>query len=193
MYEHASDYELIKAIARKDTAAFTAFMNRYQDRVFRTVYRFVGDAENTRDLVQDIFLKVYRSAHSYKPNAELFTWLYRIIANHCINFSVKQKKDPLFRAEDQSQQSVSSAAPLIHADSPEKNFIRQERSRRVRQALNTLPERQKLAITLLRFDGLSYREISEILGCSVSAVESLIFRGMETLKTLLAENQIPKP
>lgn len=186
MYEHASDYELIKAIAQKDTEAFKVFMTRYQERVFRTVYRFVGDAENTRDLVQDIFLKVYRSAHSYTPDAELFTWLYRIIANHCINFTVKQKKDPLFKAREHSHPPGSSEADRPHVESPEKNLLRHERSLRVRQALDSLPERQKLAITLLRFEGLSYREISTILGCSVSAVESLVFRGMETLKKSLS-------
>ncbi len=187
MYEHASDHELIKAIAQKDTEAFKVFMTRYQDRVFRTVYRFVGDAESTCDLVQDIFLKVYRSAHSYTPDAELFTWLYRIIANHCINFTVKQKKDPLFMAREHSQPSGSSEADRAHVESPEKNLLRQERSLRVRQALDSLPNRQKLAITLLRFEGLSYREIAAILGCSVSAVESLIFRGMETLKKSLSK------
>jgi RNA polymerase sigma-70 factor, ECF subfamily len=189
VYEHSSDTELLKAIAKKDTAAFKVFMSRYQERVYRTVYRFIGDAEATRDLVQDIFLKVYRAAASYTPNAELFTWLYRITANHCITFLQKQKRDPLFKAEEPPTQALDSAHDSDKSASPENNLMRQERTLMVRRALDSLPHRQKMAITLLRFEGLSYREISEVLGCSISAVESLVFRGMETLKKLLIEEE----
>ena len=191
MYEHSSDTEILKAIARKDTAAFKVFMSRYQERVYRTVYRFIGDAEATRDLVQDIFLKVYRAAASYTPDAELFTWLYRITANHCITFLQKQTRDPLFKAEEPLVQTLASTNDSAQSASPESNLVRQERTLMVRRALDSLPHRQKMAITLLRFEGLSYREISEVLGCSVSAVESLVFRGMETLKKLLLEEQSP--
>lgn len=191
MQEPISDAELLKAIARKDTAAFKVFMSRYQDRVYRTVYRFIGDSESSRDLVQDIFIKVYRASASYAPDAGLFTWLYRITANHCINFLQKQKRDPLYKAEEQPVQTLSSAHNSGQSASPENNLVRQERTVMVRRAIDSLPQRQKMAITLLRFEGLSYHEISEILGCSVSAVESLIFRGMEALKKLLSEEQLP--
>jgi RNA polymerase sigma-70 factor (ECF subfamily) len=187
VYEHSSDSDLLKAIARKDTSAFKIFMTRYQERVYRTVFRFTGDPEITRDLVQDVFLKVYRAAVSYTPDAELFTWLYRITVNHCINYLQKQKRDPLYKAEEQPIQTQSYGVGFSHIASPESNLVKQERTLAVRRALDSLPHRQKMAITLLRFEGLSYREIAEILACSVSAVESLIFRGMETLKKLLSE------
>ena len=191
MHEHSSDTELLKAIAEKDTPAFKVFMSRYQERVYRTVYRFIGDTEATRDLVQDIFIKVYRAADSYTPDAGLFTWLYRITANHCINFLQKQKRDPLFKAEEPLVQTLASAIDSGQSASPEINLVRQERTLMVRRAIDSLPQRQKMAITLLRFEGLSYKEISKILECSVSAVESLIFRGMEALKKLLSEERAP--
>jgi RNA polymerase sigma-70 factor (ECF subfamily) len=191
VHEHSSDSELLKAIARKDTAAFKIFMSRYQERVYRTVYRFTGDAETTCDLVQEIFLKIYRAAASYTPDAGLFTWIYRITANHCINFLQKQKKDPLFKADELLVQTLSSAPDSNQSASAESALVRQERTFIVRRAIDSLPQRQKMAITLLRFEGLSYLEISEVLGCSVSAVESLIFRGMETLKKLLIKEQAP--
>ena len=187
MYEHSSDTELLKAIAKKDTAAFQIFMTRYQGRVYRIVYHFIGDAEIARDLVQDIFLKVYRAAASYRPDAGLFTWLYRITANHCINFLQKQKRDPLFKAAE----PLAAAHNAGQSASPESSLLRQERTLMIRRSLDSLPRRQKMAIILLRFEGLSYIEISKVLGCSVSAVESLIFRGMETLKKLLLEEQSP--
>jgi RNA polymerase sigma-70 factor (ECF subfamily) len=183
VHEHSSDSELLNAIAHKDTAAFEVFMSRYQERVYRTVYRFIGDTEAARDMVQDIFLKVYRAAASYRPDAGLFTWLYRITANHCINLLQKQKRDPLFKAEEPFT-ATHTAGPSA---SPESSLLQRERTLMISRSLDALPRRQKMAIILLRFEGLSYAEISKVLGCSVSAVESLIFRGMETLKKLLIE------
>ncbi len=186
MYENLSDAELLKAVAQKNTDSFKAFMGRYQERVYRTVFRFTGEPELSRDLVQDIFLKVYRAAHSYTPEAELFTWLYRIIANHSINFLEKQKKDPLHKAGEPLNQNLSSALDSEHTASPQKILEAEERALVVRRALDALPPRQKMAITLLRFEDLSYQEIAQALSCSVSAVESLIFRGMDALKKILS-------
>jgi len=180
-----SDVELLKAVAQKNTDAFKVFMVRFQERVYRTVFRFVPDPEVARDLVQDIFIKAYNAASSYSPDAELFTWLYRIIANHCINFLQKQKKDPIHRAEDVLDQQFSSLPDTEHAASQLSIMEKQERALAVRRALDGLPPRQRMAITLLRFEDLSYQEIAKTLDCSVSAVESLIFRGMETFKKIL--------
>jgi len=161
-------------------------MGRYQERIYGLVCRFTGDAETARDLVQDIFLKVYRAAGSYTPDAGVFTWLYRITANHCINFVQSRKRDPLYAAEEDTAATPAVLSAVSRAANQETSLEQQERARMVRRALDSLPPRQKMAITLLRFEGLSYKEISRILKCSVSAVESLIFRGMETLKQILA-------
>jgi len=186
LYDHLGDADLLKAVAKKDTEAFKTFMKRYQGRVFRTVYRYTGDTEISRDLVQDIFVKVYRAAGSYTPDAELFTWLYRIIANHCINFLKQQKRDPLYEAEDTISHDRGLQSEPAKSPNQQTVLEKQELAVSVRRALDSLPERQKMAITMLRFEGLSYREIAKVLGCSVSAVESLIFRGMESLKQLLS-------
>lgn len=185
MQETISDAELIKEIARKDNEAFKTFMARYQERVYRTVCRFTGDAEISRDLVQDIFVKIYRAAGSYSPDAEVFTWLYRITVNHCINFLQHQKRDPLYKAEEAGNQVHVPVIASESAITRQSTLEKDDRARLVRRALDCLPERQKIAITLLRFEDLSYREIAGVLGCSVAAVESLIFRGMETLKKIL--------
>ncbi|MCX5896289.1 MAG: RNA polymerase sigma factor [Proteobacteria bacterium] len=185
MQETISDAELIREIARKDNEAFKTFMARYQERIYRTVCRFTGDAEISRDLVQDIFVKIYRAAGSYSPDAEVFTWLYRITVNHCINFLQHQKRDPLYKAEETGNQGHASVIASESAITRQSTLEKDDRARLVRRALDCLPERQKIAITLLRFEDLSYREIAGVLGCSVAAVESLIFRGMETLKKIL--------
>jgi RNA polymerase sigma-70 factor, ECF subfamily len=182
-----TDFQLLKAAAHKDTDAFRVFMARYQERVYALVYRFTGDRETSRDLAQDIFLKVYRAAGSYTPDAEVFTWLYRIAANHSINFLHSRKRDPLYSAEEESAAAHAGLSAVSRTATQETALEQQERSRMVRRALDSLPPRQKMAITLLRFEGLCYKDISQILECSVSAVESLIFRGMEALKTILTE------
>jgi RNA polymerase sigma-70 factor, ECF subfamily len=187
LYDQRTDFELLKESAGKDTDAFRIFMGRYQERVYGLVCRFTGDAEIARDLAQDIFLKVYRAAGSYTPDAGVFTWLYRITANHCINFVHSRKRDPLYAAEEDTAATKTVLSAVSRAANQETDLQQQERAHMVRRALDSLPLRQKMAITLLRFEGLSYKEISQILECSVSAVESLIFRGMESLKTILIE------
>jgi RNA polymerase sigma-70 factor, ECF subfamily len=187
LYDQRTDFELLKASAGKNTDAFRVFMARYQERVYGLVCRFSGDADTARDLVQDIFLKVYRAAASYTPDAGVFTWLYRITANHCINFVQRRKRDPLYAAEEDTAATHAVLSAVSQAANQETALEQQERARMVRRALDTLPPRQKMAITLLRFEGLSYKEISHILECSVSAVESLIFRGMEALTIILTE------
>ena len=187
MHNQRTDFELLKAAAGKDTDAFRLFMTRYQERVFTLVCRFNGDRETARDLVQDIFLKVYRAAGSYTPDAEAFTWLYRITANHCINFLQSRKRDPLYSAEEDTAATQAVHSAVSRTATQETALEQQERSRMVRRALDSLPPRQKMAITLLRFEGLRYKDIAQILECSVSAVESLVFRGMDALKTIVAE------
>jgi RNA polymerase sigma-70 factor (ECF subfamily) len=185
VFDQRTDFELLKAAAGKDADAFRLFMARYQERVYGLVCRFTGDRETARDLVQDIFLKVYCAAGSYTPDAGVFTWLYRITANHCINCMQSRKRDPLYAAEEDAALTPGVLSAVSRAATQETALEQQERARMVRQALDSLPLRQKMAITLLRFEGLSYKEISQVLECSVSAVESLVFRGMDALKKTL--------
>ena len=163
MHDPRTDYELLRAAAQKDSDAFRLFMARYQERVYTLVCRFTGDREIARDLVQDIFLKVYRAAGSYTPGAELFTWLYRITANHCINFLESRKRDPLYAAQEDTAATRTAAHPGSLTATPETALEQQERSRAVRRALDALPPRQKMAITLLRFENLSYKAIAGVL------------------------------
>jgi len=181
-----TDAELMKAVAQKDRDAFREIMQRYQTRVYRLAYRFTGSRDSAAELVQDIFFKLYLAAPRYKPEARFFTWLYRIAANHCLNYKRELKTSPL-------QQKIETPEPYrgLAADheSPgtQLDLLEgQERARAVRQALDRLPERQRMALMLLRFEDCSYREIAQTLECSVAAVESLIHRAMEALKNHLS-------
>lgn len=172
-----SDEELLQAIARKNKDAFRELMQRYQQRIYRMAYRFTGNADSAAELTQEIFFKAYCAAPRYTPGAQVFTWLYRIAANHCLNFIRDRKNRPLDNALPQT------AAPEPRSEvTPHERLEREEREKAVRQALQRLPERQRMAIMLLRFEGMSYRDIAKVLGCSVGAVESLVSRGMASLK-----------
>jgi len=182
MQSSRTDAELLKAAAGKDKGAFKELMERYQGRIYSLAYRFSGDRETAQELTQDIFFKVYRSAGRYRPDARFFTWLYRIAANHCINFTKKRRRDPLQKAVASEDDHESGFCLRDDAPGIAEQLEQRERAMIVRSALDSLPERQKMAVMLLRFDDLSYREISEVLGCSVSAVESLIHRATTSLK-----------
>lgn len=181
-----TDESLMKFIARKDRAALRELMRRHEARVRRLTYRFTGSDDAAAELVQDVFFKVYTAAGSYSPKARFTTWLYRITANHCLNYirgsrnnPVQQLAAPLEAAEARAATAATQLSVL------EKD----EQALRVRQAVDSLPERQRLAILLLRFEELSYRDAAEALSCSVSALEALVHRGLETLKKQLSDMQ----
>jgi len=176
-----SDEDLLKAVAQRNKDAFRELMRRYQTRIYRIAYRFSGDAEHAAELTQDIFFKVYCAAPRYTPEAQFFTWLYRIASNHCLNFTRDRKNRPLDQSVPAETVPEAAAAGIPHDE-----LEQRERALAVRQALDRIPERQRLALTLLRFEEMSYRDIAAVLGCSVAAVESLISRGMAALKKYLA-------
>ncbi|MCX8043615.1 MAG: sigma-70 family RNA polymerase sigma factor, partial [Desulfobacterota bacterium] len=117
----------------------------------------------------------------YTPDAQVFTWLYRIAANHCLNFIRDRKNQPLAQA---LPQDAAFDTP-VHGCQFDR-LEHEERAQAVRQAIDRLPKRQRMALLLLRFEGMSYRDIAQVLGCSVGAVESLVARGMASLKEYLA-------
>jgi RNA polymerase sigma-70 factor, ECF subfamily len=181
-----TDEELMKAVARKDRSALHELMRRHEARVRRLACRFTGSDDAAAELVQDVFFKIYTAAASYSPQARFTTWLYRITANHCLNYIRCSRTNPLQQLADPLEDTGPKAAAATSGtqlSALEKN----EQALRVRQAVDSLPERQRLAILLLRFEDMSYREAADALSCSVSALEALAHRGFETLKKQLAD------
>jgi RNA polymerase sigma-70 factor (ECF subfamily) len=183
------DNQLMLRAGSGDTGAFRLLMEKHQVPVMRMIYRYTGMHHEAEDLAQDIFLKIYRAAGSYAPRAQFKTWLYKVVANHCFNFHRGRKKhkydgtlDPTLSAADVADQSSQGAGQDASA---EQRLQQEELKAAVQKALAGLPDRQRMAVILFRFEGLSYGEIARALGCSVSAVESLIFRAMSSLKERL--------
>ncbi len=175
--------------AEGDEYAFETLVRRHQTSVLNLIYRYVGDRTMARDLAQEVFIRVWRAAKSYEPKAKFTTWVFRITANLCLNemksFAVKKS---IFAGgsveEGQTQAFEDNVSP-----SPEEILLGEERSRQIFQALQSLPGNPRLALILKRYDGLSYAEIARVMGCSVSAVESLLVRAKRNLqeKLILSE------
>lgn len=182
------DHELMKRVGSGELAAFKQLVEKYQRIVMGTIYRYTGNHHEVEDLAQDIFLKVYKAATHYTPQAKFSTWLYRVVVNHCLNYRRRQKKDALLTSTDNSlpgEDKPSLQLAEAQDQQPEKLLQQQELQEALKRAISELPERQRMAFILCRFEGLSYKEIAKVLGCSLSAVESLLFRSITSLKEKL--------
>jgi len=152
------------------------------------VYRFLRDATEAEDLAQGVFLQVYKSAHRYEVSARFSTWLFTIARNLCLNEIRRRSRHPAESLEethpehdDQPSRQYEDKKIFL----PTENVLHGELARKIEQALDDLPENQRSAILLCRQDELSYEEIAAVLGCSLSATKSIIFRGREVLKEKL--------
>ncbi len=182
-----SSEDLMTRIAEGDDDAFEILVNRHQASVLNLIYRFIGDRTQAKDLAQEVFLKVWQAAAGYKPKAKFTTWTYRITANLCFNElkSSRRKKWLQFLRFDTDHEILTEEDFPDSAPSPEDLLLAKERSRQITLALQTLPEKERMALILKRYDELSYQEIAQILGCSVSAVESLLVRVKRNLQEKL--------
>jgi len=178
------DNSLMRAVAAGDRGALRALYERHAGFVYRTAYRFLFDPEDARDITQSVFVTVLESAHRYEPCARLTTWLYRIVANRCLNH--KSKADRRLRGSAEEQDRLEQL-PAPEAEQPDQRLESDRRQARLRAALLRLPRRQRLALVLQRFEGMRYEQIAQILGCSKSSVESMLYRARQALKRDLSE------
>lgn len=170
------DAEEAAAIAAGDEDAFERFVRKYERPVLSTIYRYVGDRVAAEDVAQEVFLKVWRRAGSFKGRSSFSTWLYRVVVNQCLNFRRKRarvKNVPL-------DEAVAAADPGW-----DERLDEAAKAAAVRAAVAELPPKQRVALILCKFDGRSYREIAEVMGTSTSSVESLLFRAKQNLKEKL--------
>jgi RNA polymerase sigma-70 factor (ECF subfamily) len=185
--ETVSSEDLMARIAKGDNDAFEILVNRHQTSILNLIYRFIGDRTQAKDLAQEVFIRVWQAAKTYKPEAKFTTWIYRIATNVCFNELKSARRRRWFqflRFGDQHEETIEDTF-VDGSPSPEDLLLAKERSRQISDALQSLPENQRMALVLKRYDDLSYQEIAQILGCSVSAVESLLVRAKKTLQEKL--------
>jgi RNA polymerase sigma-70 factor (ECF subfamily) len=182
------DAALMLRVKQGDMAAFTELVEKYKQPVMNLVYRTVRDATEAEDLAQNVFVQVFKSAPRYKSTAKFSTWLFTIARNLCLNEIRRRSRHPAESLDtphpEQEDQPLHQFEDKKSVSPPEK-LLQGELTRKIEEALDDLPENQRSAILLCRQEDLSYEEIAEVLGCSVSATKSLIHRGRETLKDRL--------
>ena len=182
------DAALMLRVKQGDEGAFAELVEKYKQPVMNVVYRMLRDATEAEDLAQNVFLQVYKSAGRYHISSKFSTWLFTIVRNLCLNEIRRRSRHPADsldaphpEQEDQPWQQFDDKRTV----SPPDRLLHGELEEKIERALADLPENQRLAIVLCRQDELSYEEIAEVLGCSLSATKSLIHRGRETLKQKL--------
>jgi RNA polymerase sigma-70 factor (ECF subfamily) len=172
----ASDHELMALLASGDMAALGQLVYRHQAKALAVALRLLGSHHQAEDICQEAFLRVYQASGSYRPEGQFATWLYRIVVNLCYDALRRTRRQP-------EPLSAEAAAPLW--SDPLAAAQAGELSAQVRQAVGALPERQRTAVILHRYEQLRHEQIAEIMQCSVSAVESLLVRAYQQLRVEL--------
>ena len=182
------DVLLMLEFLKGDKSSFEKLMERNYKRVLNFIYRFVGNSELAEDLTQEVFIKVYKSALSYRPQAKFQTWLFQIAKNTSLN-EIRRPKgqtislDATLATEDgEIKRQVSSGVSFLASE----ELSQKETAEMVKQAIDGLPANQRIAVILRRFEDFSYEDIAKTMNCSVMAVKSLLSRAKENLKERLS-------
>ena len=188
-YTHDPGVRLMLAWRAGDEEAFDGLVEAYSGQVFGLLTRFLGHRAGREDLVQEVFLRVVRARDRYVPTARFSTWLYRIVFNLAVNETQRSSGDMLSLDRPRADSDDGGGAMEItdtRMEDPSCAMERDDAVLAVRQAIESLPEKQRLALILAKYHDTSYAEIAEVLGSSEKAIKSLIHRARETLRELLA-------
>ena len=179
--DDAEDVRLMQLVSGGDTAAFEMLVERHQRLVIGTVAKMLGNNSDVEDIAQQVFVRVWKSAKRYVPRAKFTTWLLKITRNLVFNEMRRQKRHshmPLQVEAGEDERPIKDE----HAASPDASLLEKELQEAIDAAIARLPESQRMAVILRRYEELSYEEIAQTLDQSVSAVKSLLFRARTELR-----------
>jgi len=185
-----SDAEMMLRVKAGDDSAFDYLVQKYRRPIISFMYRMAHNSAAAEDLAQEVFLRVYRSRANYEPSAKFSTWLYRIATNLSVNFARDTRHERPENVTNLDEPDEETGQALDLADKKptvEEEILRHERMVAIRQKVEALPERQKLAVLMHKYQEMDYRQIADVLKLSESATKSLLFRAYETLRTQLRE------
>lgn len=180
------DAELMLRVKEGDNASFDVLLEKYRLPVIHFLYRMVQDHGVSEELGQEVFLRVYRSRASYEPTAKFTTWLFRIATHLALNWLRDGKNEKGQERLDDDCGAAPSRDVPDRRPSVEYRLVHQAKLEEVRRAVNMLPEKQRAAVLMHKYEEMEYSQIAAVLSCSESAVKSLLFRAYETLRARLA-------
>jgi RNA polymerase sigma-70 factor (ECF subfamily) len=185
-----SDIQLMLAVKAGDEASFELLLRKYRTPLVNFLYRMVRDTAMAEDLAQEVFLRVYRAREQYAPSAKFTTWMFRIATNLALNARRDGRRRQLEVSMDQSTDDGERDAPALEIANGqptiEHELVAQVRISAIRQAVEALPEKQRAAVLMHKYQEMDYDQIAKALGCSEAALKSLLFRAYETLRVQLA-------
>ena len=182
-----TDQQLVERVQKGDNRAFDLLVLKYQHKMISVVSRYIQDSHEVYDVVQEAFIKAYRALGNFRGDSQFYTWLYRIAINTAKNYLVSRGRRPPASDVDVDDAEFYSGSDLLKdVDSPENNLFRDELKAEVDRAIKELPEDLRTAVTLREFEGLSYEEIAEVMGCPVGTVRSRIFRARDAIDKQIA-------
>jgi RNA polymerase sigma-70 factor (ECF subfamily) len=187
-----TDVQLMLDVKAGDEQSFELLLQRYRTPLVNFLYRMVRNREQAEDLAQEVFIRVYRAREEYVPSAKFTTWLFRIATNLALNSLRDHRHEKLEMSIDvplTADSEEGNERPFEVADkhlTVEQKLVEEERKKMIRHAIEKLPEKQRVAVLLHKYQELDYAEIAKILSCSESALKSLLFRAYEVLRVELA-------
>jgi len=183
--ENSLDHALMERIGAGDHHAFRQLVERHQNAVIGTVARMLGNAAEAEDIAQQTFLRIWKNAKRYRPEAKFTTYLFTITRNLVFNETRRRSRKKEVSADEREENShiQAEASPNLQPDS---ELLQAELQKAVDSAIASLPETQRMAVVLRRYENMPYDEIGAILDLSVSAVKSLLFRARTTLREALS-------
>ena len=181
------DQEIIDKIIRNDTPGFEQLIRKYQNLVYTTCFRLLGNQADAEDLTQDVFLEVFRSIVHLKNTDDMSGWIYRISYTKCISYLRKKNPAKAFPGSDPEQVTLlmETASAENQNETPQGSLEQKEATSHLFKMIDQLPDNQKKAFLMHKFDGFSHKEICDELGLSQASVESLIYRAKVSLRKSL--------
>ncbi len=189
-FQEMEDSEIMLQLRAGNMAGFDYLIQKYRKPIVNFMYRMVHNQAVAEELAQEVFLRVYRSRETYRAEARFSTWLYRIATNLGVNHARDTRHErtasTIYLDEPDSETGttpdVADAVPTVEAQ-----ILRRERLNAIRQHVLALPERQKMAVLMHKYEGMDYKQIGEVLKLSESATKSLLFRAYQTLREKLKD------
>ncbi|MFZ0296521.1 MAG: sigma-70 family RNA polymerase sigma factor [Candidatus Sulfotelmatobacter sp.] len=188
--ENYTDAEVMLRVKAGDQSAFDYLVEKYRRPLVSFMYRMARNTAAAEDLAQEVFLRVYRSRHTYEASAKFTTWLYRIATNLAVNHArdTRHERPEVTVSLDEPDEETGTTLDVADSTvSAEESLVRRERMLAIRAKVEALPERQRLAVIMHKYQQMDYKQIAEVLKLSESATKSLLFRAYETLREQLKE------
>jgi len=188
-----NEKDIIEKCKLGDNNAFEILIKNYDKKVYNMIYRIMGNKEDALDLTQEVFIKVYKGISTFRGDSSFSTWLYRLATNTCFDENRKKKNKKTHSLDKPIETEYGEFKRDLRDDTynPDEMLIKKEIQNLVQKAISMLPEEQRVMIVLRDIQGFTYKEISEILQCSMGTVKSRISRGRLALKNILESLEEP--